>query len=60
MSELNGTHGLARLAAIDVGTNSIRLMVAEARDDGGYRVLDDEKAVTRLGAGLIESAAVPS
>ncbi|MCB9842281.1 MAG: Ppx/GppA family phosphatase [Phycisphaeraceae bacterium] len=60
MSELNGTHGLARLAAIDVGTNSIRLMVAEARDDGGYRVLDDEKAVTRLGAGLIETGRMPS
>jgi len=43
--------GRPRLAAIDVGTNSIRLIVAQARPDGGYRVLDDEKEVTRLGEG---------
>jgi exopolyphosphatase/guanosine-5'-triphosphate,3'-diphosphate pyrophosphatase len=41
-----------RIAAIDVGTNSIRLIVAEARPDGSYRVLDDEKEVGRLGKGL--------
>lgn len=59
MSDLNGTRDLVRLAAIDVGTNSIRLMVAEARPDGGYRVLDDEKAVTRLGAGLADTGRMP-
>lgn len=41
-----------RLAAIDVGTNSIRLIVAEAALDGTYRVLDDEKEVVRLGQGM--------
>jgi exopolyphosphatase/guanosine-5'-triphosphate,3'-diphosphate pyrophosphatase len=41
-----------RLAAIDVGTNSIRLIVAETSPDGSYRVLDDEKEITRLGYGL--------
>jgi exopolyphosphatase/guanosine-5'-triphosphate,3'-diphosphate pyrophosphatase len=61
---LNGTshavgHGKSRstpsrrrLAAIDVGTNSIRLIVAEAQQDGSYRILDDEKEITRLGQGL--------
>ncbi len=64
---LNGTHGKhakdkpatsrgtgsrRRLAAIDVGTNSIRLIVAEAAPDGSYRILDDEKEITRLGKGL--------
>jgi len=44
-----------RLAAIDVGTNSIRLIIAELDDDGSYRVLDDEKEITRLGAGLAET-----
>jgi exopolyphosphatase/guanosine-5'-triphosphate,3'-diphosphate pyrophosphatase len=44
--------GLRRIAAIDVGTNSIRLIVAEASPDGSYRVLDDEKETTRLGQGL--------
>jgi exopolyphosphatase / guanosine-5'-triphosphate,3'-diphosphate pyrophosphatase len=41
-----------RLAAIDVGTNSIRLIVAELMQDGGYRIIDDEKERTRLGAGM--------
>ncbi|MFN7020369.1 MAG: CHAD domain-containing protein [Phycisphaerales bacterium] len=40
-----------RLAAIDVGTNSTRLIIAEA-SSGGYRVLDDEKEITRLGRGV--------
>ena len=43
------------LAAIDVGTNSVRLVVAEGHADGRLRVLDDEKETTRLGAGLNET-----
>jgi exopolyphosphatase/guanosine-5'-triphosphate,3'-diphosphate pyrophosphatase len=38
-----------RVAAIDVGTNTIRLIVAEALPDGSYRLLDDEKERSRLG-----------
>jgi exopolyphosphatase/guanosine-5'-triphosphate,3'-diphosphate pyrophosphatase len=41
-----------RLAAIDVGTNSIRLVVAEVEDDGNYRVLDEEREMSRLGRGF--------
>ena len=41
-----------RLAAIDIGTNSIRSIVVEADHDGTFRVLDDEKATVRLGDGL--------
>lgn len=41
-----------RVAAIDVGTNSVRLIIAETTGDVSYRVLDDEKEVTRLGRGL--------
>ena len=44
----------ARLAAIDIGTNSIRLVVAEVEPDGRYRVLDEEREMTRLGRGLFE------
>ncbi len=44
--------GSRRLAALDVGTNSIRLIVAEASPDGSYRVIDDEKVIVRLGQGL--------
>src|SRR5574341_1733240 len=41
-----------RLAAIDVGTNSLRLVVAEVEPDGTYRVLDEEQDMVRLGRGL--------
>lgn len=41
-----------RLAAVDIGTNSIRLIIAEPLTDGGYRVLDDERESTRLGKNL--------
>lgn len=44
-----------RLAAIDIGTNSIRLIVAEALRDGQYRVLDEEKETTRLGRSLAKT-----
>ncbi len=43
---------LPRLAAIDIGTNSIRLVVAEVQPDGSYRVLDEDREMTRLGRGL--------
>ena len=44
-----------RLAAIDVGTNSIRLVVAEVEPDGNYRVLDEERQMTRLGRGFYQT-----
>lgn len=50
-----GTREALRLAAIDVGTNSIRLIVAEHDGEGGYRVLDDEKVTPRLGHELARS-----
>src|SRR5205814_2239422 len=43
---------LPRLAAIDIGTNSMRLVVAEVQPDGSYRVLDEDREMTRLGRGL--------
>lgn len=47
-----------RMAAIDVGSNSLRLIIAELEDDGSYRVLDDEKEITRLGAGLAQTGRI--
>jgi len=47
-----------RLAAIDIGTNSIRCIIVEVTKDGNFRVLDDEKAVVRLGEGLFSSGAI--
>ncbi len=43
-----------RLAAIDIGTNSIRFVVAEVESGGSYRVLDEEREMTRLGHELFE------
>jgi exopolyphosphatase/guanosine-5'-triphosphate,3'-diphosphate pyrophosphatase len=45
-----------RLAGIDIGSNSIRLLVAEVDPAGSdYRVLDDHKETTRLAQGLMET-----
>jgi exopolyphosphatase/guanosine-5'-triphosphate,3'-diphosphate pyrophosphatase len=41
-----------RLAAIDVGSNTIRLIVAEVQDDDTYRILDEEREMVRLGEHL--------
>src|SRR6185369_5708173 len=47
-----------RLAAIDIGTNSIRCICVEADQQGRFRVLDDEKATVRLGENLNKSGAI--
>lgn len=41
-----------RIAAIDIGTNSIRCIIAEASKDGTFKIVDDEKATVRLGEKL--------
>ncbi|NLC70078.1 MAG: Ppx/GppA family phosphatase [Desulfuromonadaceae bacterium] len=47
-----------RLAAIDIGTNSIRCIVIEVDAKKGFRILDDEKANVRLGEGLTVSGRI--
>lgn len=47
-----------RLAAIDIGTNSIRCIVVEVDHQGRYTILDDEKATVRLGENLASSGAI--
>lgn len=44
-----------RLAAIDIGSNSIRSTIVEVPVGGPRVVLDEEKAFARLGAGLAET-----
>jgi exopolyphosphatase/guanosine-5'-triphosphate,3'-diphosphate pyrophosphatase len=39
----------SRLAAIDIGSNSVRLFVVESLRGGNYRILDEEREPTRLG-----------
>jgi len=38
-----------RLGAIDIGSNSVRLMIVEVLRGGAYRILDEEREPTRLG-----------
>lgn len=48
----------SRLAAIDIGTNSIRCIVVEVDHQGRFMVLDDEKATVRLGENMASSGAI--
>src|ERR1041385_2644137 len=45
-----------RIAAIDIGTNSIHMIVAELRRNGGYRVVDKEKEMVQLGLSSLGGA----
>ena len=45
-------NGPVRIAAIDIGSNSIRQIVADVTPSGEIRVIDEMKAAPRLGAGL--------
>jgi exopolyphosphatase / guanosine-5'-triphosphate,3'-diphosphate pyrophosphatase len=44
--------GAKRFAAIDVGTNSVKLHIGERRADGTWSTVADRAEVTRLGEGL--------
>jgi exopolyphosphatase/guanosine-5'-triphosphate,3'-diphosphate pyrophosphatase len=47
--------GGRRFAVIDVGTNSVKLFVAECSADGEWTTLIDRSEITRLGEGLAET-----
>ena len=42
----------SRFATIDIGTNTILLLVAELDEDGRFRVLTDRAEIARLGEGV--------
>ena len=44
-----------RVAAVDQGTNSIRLLVAEPNGEGGFDELARDMVITRLGQGVDET-----
>lgn len=43
---------MPRFAAIDVGTNSVLLLVADPRPDGSFHPVADRAEITRLGRGV--------
>lgn len=56
MSDAHPTR--ARYAVIDVGTNSVKLFIAERCPAGTWRTLVDRSEVTRLGEGLQASGVI--
>jgi exopolyphosphatase/guanosine-5'-triphosphate,3'-diphosphate pyrophosphatase len=46
------------VGVIDIGSNSIRSMVAEPLAGGTFRILDDEKETVRLASGLTRAGAL--
>lgn len=49
-----------RVAAVDIGTNTILLLIADVGSDGSVRVMHDEQVIARLGKGVDERRMVLS
>ncbi|MBI4389343.1 MAG: Ppx/GppA family phosphatase, partial [Nitrospinae bacterium] len=43
---------MKRIASIDVGSNTLRLLILETDGAGNFRELDADRAITRLGEGM--------
>src|SRR5262245_41647101 len=43
-----------RIATIDVGSNSVHMIVCHVRPDASFEVIDREKDMIRLGAGAVD------
>jgi len=50
--------GYRRVAAIDIGSNSIRQIVADVSPEGAIQVVDEMKAAPRLAAGLATTGVI--
>jgi len=46
---------MTKLAVLDIGTNSIHLVLAEVEPDSSYKILDRFKDMTRLGDGAFKN-----
>ena len=40
-----------RIAAIDIGTNSVHVIIVQVRPDRSFEIIDREKEMVRLGSG---------
>ena len=50
---------MSKLAVLDIGTNSIHMVLAEVEPDFSYKILDRFKDVTRLGDGTFKAHRLP-
>jgi exopolyphosphatase / guanosine-5'-triphosphate,3'-diphosphate pyrophosphatase len=50
--------GIMRLAAIDIGTNSLHMIIVRVRPDLSFEIIDREKDMVRLGAGGLDGRAL--
>ncbi|MFN2633047.1 MAG: hypothetical protein ABR610_06485 [Thermoanaerobaculia bacterium] len=50
---------MTSLAAIDIGTNSIKLLIASVEEDGALEVLSREKSMVRLGNETLTTGRLP-
>jgi exopolyphosphatase/guanosine-5'-triphosphate,3'-diphosphate pyrophosphatase len=60
-----GSHGYneltaVRIAAIDLGSNSIHMVIVEVTASGGFRVVAGEKEMVRLGAFTLSRGRLPA
>lgn len=46
---------MTKLGVLDIGTNSIHMVLAEVEPDGSYKILDRYKDMTRLGDGTFKT-----
>ena len=49
---------MPRYAAIDVGSNSVRMLAAEAAPGAKTQILAEDRQVTRLGASVFQSGRI--
>ena len=50
--DCNGSRTIMKIAAIDIGTNTILLLIAEVHAGGSTTILHDEQVIARLGKGV--------
>ncbi len=51
---------MSKLAVVDIGTNSIHMVLAEVEPDYSYKILDRIKNMTRLGDGTFNRGRLPN
>ncbi|MGB2868301.1 MAG: Ppx/GppA family phosphatase, partial [Bacteroidota bacterium] len=58
MGRLRTLQGLMRIASIDIGTNTILMLIADVQPDGSLRFVRDEHVIARLGRGVDEQKTI--